>query len=116
MKIRNGFVSNSSSSSFIIDLTGTEKCPHCGRKGLTIESIELLCEKDYDSEIRAIGKEEITEHIKEWWFNEEIKDVIIDKVNNSNSPIMLSIDYHSDLLKEMITTDKDIEIIYDEEG
>ena len=34
MKIRQGFVSNSSSSSFILEIISDENeaCPHCGRK------------------------------------------------------------------------------------
>lgn len=31
MKVRNGFVSNSSSSSYIIKIHNQEPCPHCGR-------------------------------------------------------------------------------------
>lgn len=45
MKIRNGFVSNSSSSSYIIKVTGAkEACPTCGNKTLDIiEHIQKNC-------------------------------------------------------------------------
>ena len=42
MKIRNGFVSNSSSTSFVIAISpnAAEPCPHCGRKSGLRERIE----------------------------------------------------------------------------
>ena len=36
MKIRKGFVSNSSSSSFIVGIKKSEACPHCGRSDISI--------------------------------------------------------------------------------
>lgn len=68
MKIRNSFVSNSSSSSYIIRvLKQPAKCPTCGRTSTSL--IEYLdnC-KDYDletSHIEYSSSQEIIAHVKE---------------------------------------------------
>ena len=65
MKIRNGFVSNSSSSSFIIAWKNLEKepCKYCGRSYPTIsmDTLKELCEKDYSgsTEIMAENYDEL---------------------------------------------------------
>ena len=52
MKIRNGFVSNSSSSSFIVAVNPKEKCPHCGRSSMNI--VDVLASTDWcnDTELK----------------------------------------------------------------
>ena len=44
MKIRNGFVSNSSSTSYIIVVKKTEPCPHCKQGG--VDFLDLLSKRD----------------------------------------------------------------------
>jgi len=62
MKIRNGFVSNSSSSSFIILFRSQTPCEHCGIR-LDIE--ELLSHyKHEDTEIELNGSEEFMDDIE----------------------------------------------------
>ena len=46
MKKRKGFVSNSSSTSFVIAIKEADKCPHCGRHD--IDFIELIKSKQDD--------------------------------------------------------------------
>jgi hypothetical protein len=69
MKIRNGFVSNSSSSSFIIRIKGAgSKCVHCGRGDVPF--LELLgSSKGGDSEntLMASGKGAIIEYLTFDW-------------------------------------------------
>ncbi len=53
MKIRNGFVSNSSSTSFIVALNNSVPCPHCGRCDKSIiDMIETAQMHSSETEMR----------------------------------------------------------------
>ena len=62
MKIRNGFVSNSSSASFIVAVKQGDKCPHCGRTDVDfLDLVEKMGAKaDYeDTELKSRGPQDI---------------------------------------------------------
>jgi hypothetical protein len=62
MKVRTGFVSNSSSASFVVAVKQTEKCPHCGRSDVDfLDLVEQIGAKaDYeDTELKARGAQAI---------------------------------------------------------
>ena len=69
MKIRNGFVSNSSSSSFLIAIKKEKNnpCPCCGRKDFSFDFLDLIRNsRDDETEVKANGKyikDKIGEHI-----------------------------------------------------
>lgn len=59
MKVRQGFVSNSSSSSFVIAIKqqATQPCQHCGRQDP--DFLELLASADDDSYVADEGRKDI---------------------------------------------------------
>jgi len=69
MKIRSGFVSNSSSSSFLVVFPQPEKCEHCGRSNLDVFDIIESKEKDSYGRtcIEASNFEETVSMLKEWF-------------------------------------------------
>ena len=67
MKIRNGFVSNSSSSSFIIAFNPKDQCPYCGRSSPNIvdlinQNTNCRCYSD-DTQINWTDPQEYLEEI-----------------------------------------------------
>ena len=65
MKRRSGFVSNSSSSSYIIAIKPGKPCEHCGRSDPDIlTAIRQAGDVDDDSRVRASGEEEVLDYIK----------------------------------------------------
>lgn len=58
MKIRNGFVSNSSSSNFIVAVRKSEACQHCGRSDPDFLQLVDRAE-DYESELSAMGHQKV---------------------------------------------------------
>jgi hypothetical protein len=104
MKIRTGFVSNSSSSSFIIAGKKGKKCPYCHREddkiSECIEYLESFSRRGTSTEIDAHGKEEIISYIKEnydfygenKWLTDKIESV--NKIAEENDFIyLITLDY-----------------------
>lgn len=73
MKVRNGFVSNSSSSSFVI-FYDADVCPHCKHIGNNL--VELICEDRECYDETRLDHEKWEDYIEEaqgcfWWNDEE---------------------------------------------
>lgn len=69
MKIRNGFVSNSSSSSYLISFKNGEACKYCGRKDA---DLDLLFDNNSDyggdeTKIRTLGDKDTIEYFMDMY-------------------------------------------------
>ncbi|MCK9458162.1 MAG: transposase family protein [Proteobacteria bacterium] len=62
MKIRIGFVSNSSSMSFIVAVKKRGKCPHCGQKPDTL--LDLVERGGYETFLHAKGQDDVLAYMK----------------------------------------------------
>jgi Mg2+ and Co2+ transporter CorA len=68
VKIRTGFVSNSSSSSFIIFIKESDQCPHCGRMdGNFLAMLQEGYGGDDADHISASGFDEIMDNLRDGW-------------------------------------------------
>ena len=115
MKIRNGFVSNSSSSSFIIAINKPTICPTCGGKSDDIRSKIKTSDYSYTKIIHA-GVHEVLENLfknKEWVEN---FNAVIEKITNLSSQgkeiLKVEISLHDEELNNLIRSDA-VEIIAD---
>jgi hypothetical protein len=118
MKKRNGLVSNSSSSSFIIALknSSADVCECCGRGGENpLDMVEALL-SGCESEIDRSGSEEVVKYIKDNWFDDddeyaELIKSIKEKTSEGFEIASVSIDYNDEAACSYIETNKDIVIL-----
>jgi len=110
MKIRNGFVSNSSSSSYIIAIKDLfEACPTCGRTGNDLlKMLRNDPDMNDDNGVKGVGAEHILwEMNNDEWYNP--KEELVNKVKsyqNKKGWTLASIDisYHNEIAKDELTS------------
>lgn len=114
MMVRQGFVSNSSSSSFLLHVRDSNRCPHCGRKDPDI--IDLISRAENyssDTEIIANGREEVLAYLNEDEY--EGRKSLVDKVNEvpegNGTIVYVSVSYHDTTMQEMIENSPDITVL-----
>ena len=111
MKVRNGFVSNSSSSSFVIVYDNIDdNCPFCNRNSKVMIDVffnHVATEPYGKTEIHAQNPDEIIKYFEKCkWTDDEDKKVIIEameKAKNDNCrAIYMDISYHDSTTDELL--------------
>ena len=116
MKLRQGFVSNSSSSSFLIAIKDKEgcTCKKCGRADFTLDQIrdEVQSCKNGDSEWKCEGYEDVLAKVDPDDTELKKKMEVLKALGYDFA--YFDISNHDCFLKQAINNSKNIEIVYQE--
>jgi len=115
MKIRTGFVSNSSSSSFVIAVDkNINKCPHCGRSDMNIlQLIEKASYYNSDNNVVAEGKDDIIKELASWYDDDKSIEKIKKYDDTDKTLALVEVSYHDDVLNDLIHNSGNIEILHE---
>ncbi len=110
MKTRNGFVSNSSSTSFIIAVKKSPPCTKCGRSDPDFISIlQTVTEGDYSDQTKfeSDSIDGIVKDLKEWDYPDSGRPELIKKIlSYKDKPkfkiAQIQISYHDELYNDML--------------
>ena len=104
MKTRNGFISNSSSTSYIIVLNKEiNKCPHCGRSDPNLlETISASTSYDEDTHIYAVGLKKVIEALGSCYRKDLINQTKSLNDTETEDIAYISISYHDDVIKNIL--------------
>jgi len=103
MKIRTGFISNSSSTSFVVAFKKPEKCPHCGRGDSNFIDTFVTCSKDDDTGLDFSEYGNYYEELKKRCEGIE-KDIDIAKTHSPNDYVFSRFTYgdQASMLQEQL--------------
>jgi hypothetical protein len=110
MKIRSGFVSNSSSSSFVIAQKMTGVCKCCGRSELDLEKM-ILRSNSSDNSI----SEDWESYLYDCEEHNDKKTEIDKYASNPEYKVFgLEVSYHDEFLNDFIQNSEDIIVLFQE--
>ena len=111
MKVRAGFVSNSSSSSFVIAFKKGEKCPTCGRSGEDLVSLFPKERTGYcdDTRLNASSYEEVMNYVRCNYYDDEKEKALnhiedFHKRNPDFDFIACTVSYHDEMLNDLMAS------------
>jgi hypothetical protein len=133
MKTRKGFVSNSSSTSFVIALKNDNKpCPHCGRSDPNflsiVENLGNIVHDDYETtKLRGRGTDSFAEALNEryggWKDERDNWDTIASRAREFESKgwetAYIEISYHDESTRDImsgLSSRGDLKVIWDDHG